>query len=105
MRTREGVLVGTDFAAMSLVVAVVAMMGDLATALAAEFVRYATSDVMFAFGAFLSFVEDVLVAEFATSRAASLVVLALRFIVVFAVFDGFVFDLLGFMVLLVAVSH
>jgi hypothetical protein len=102
---RERILIRAHFATMRLVMTMMAMMLGCPTALAAELVRYAARDVMFAVCAFLSFFEDLLVAEFSDNGTTLLVVFLLGLVFVLVMADGLVLVeqvLRVFLVLLVA---
>ena len=90
-------LVSPDMTAMSTVMPVVAMMGVVrfSAAFATELAVRAASNMMFAFGAFLGFVQYVSIAEFITVGRAAMrqLVLAMDLIVVFAVLLRFVVNL------------
>ena len=100
-------LVSPDMAAMSAVMPVVAMMGVVrfSAAFATELAMGSTRNMMFAFGAFLGFVQYVSIAEFITASRAAMrqLVLAMDLIVVFAVLLRFVVNLAA--VLLMLLMH
>jgi hypothetical protein len=90
-------LVSPDMAAMSAVMPVVAMMGVVrfSAAFATELAVRAASNMMFAFGAFLGFVQYVSIAEFITVGRAAMrqLVLAMDFIVVLVMLHAFIMNL------------
>ena len=90
-------LVSPDMAAMSAVMPVVAMMGVVrfSAAFATELAVRAASNMMFAFGAFLGFVQYVSIAEFITVGRAAMrqLVLAMDLIVVLVMLFRFIVNL------------
>ena len=85
---REGIFVGAYETTVSVVMTMVTVMSSmmsLATALATELgtAVQTTRNVVFAVSAFMSFLQHIMIAEFATSRATHFVVLFLRLVVVF----------------------
>jgi hypothetical protein len=98
-------LVSPYLTTVSPVVTMMAVMG-LAAAFATEFGRMgSTRNVVFTFSAFFGFLQHVLIAEFATSRATLFMVLFLGLVLVFTVLDGLVVNLFLVMLLMAMTSH
>ena len=97
-------LVSPDMATMSAVVPVMAMMGVVrfAAAFATELAVRAASNMVFAFGAFPSFLQHVGVAEFIAFGRAAMgeLVFAVHLVMLFAVLNKFVVNLSAVLLML-----
>jgi hypothetical protein len=90
---REGIFIGAYEATVSVMMPVVTMM-SLAAALATKLSAavQTTRNVVFAVSAFVGFLQHIMIAEFAASRATHLVMMLLGFVFVLAVLHGLVVD-------------
>ena len=89
------------------VVTMMSLAAALATKLSAA--MQATSNVMFAMGAFMGFLQHIMIAEFTTSRATHLVMVLFGFVFVLSVLHGLIVDLTTMLLMLfryfVAMGH
>jgi len=99
---REGIFIGAHETTVSVVMPVVTMMSSLAAALATELAAavQAARNVVFAVSAFMGFLQDIMIAEFATSRATHLVMVLFGFVFVLSVLHGLIMDLATMLLML-----